>query len=266
MATWIGQNQTTTILGAADLWKKRCMLSNGSILADSAVWTKENTDTLRKLFADNPIEGSRSFYDKLREQLESATPGVRQLAAECIWLLLLFVIEGAFGVEKKRERISEVWANSGEEIPSSPLLSDDVLRGIAHPGAAFITLMWAELKYLLELISAWKAQPAPQQEALLANNPWGLCQWATSLEGGDVRAFRHMFLYLCYPEQFERICSRSHKKRIYVAFSGRLEGKSDPYTIDRTPCGLDKAILEIRRSLEAELGTTELDFEVVPVV
>ena len=266
MAIWTGLRQTDAVRSAANDWKQRCMLSNGSVLSDKSLWTKDNVDTLKKLFVDNPIlGGDRSFYDKLQEQIGAAAPAVKQLAAEFFWLLFLFVYEGAFSVEKKRERISEVWAQSGEELPASPLLADDVLRGLATPGTAFLTKMWEELGYVLQLISIWKALPAPRQEALLQNNPWELCQWATTLEGGDVRAFRHMFLYFCYPEDFERICSRGHKRKIYARFSGKLEGRNDPYLSDRTPCGLDKAILEIRRAFESELGKSELDFYVSPL-
>ena len=201
MATWTGQNQAPAIVSAAEAWKQRCMLANGSVLSDQSIWTKDNVDTLKRLFVDNPILGDRSFYDKLEEQISAASPAIKQLAAEAIWLLLLFVSQRSFSVEKKRERLAAIWAQSGQELPASPLLADDVLRGLARPGTAFLTMMWAEFGYLLQVISAWKALPAPKQESLLRNNPWELCQWVTALEGGDVRAFRHMFLYFCYPAQ-----------------------------------------------------------------
>ena len=214
MATWTGQSQTPAIVSAAETWKRRCLVGSSSVLSDQSLWTKDNVDTLKRLFVDNPILGDRSFYDKLQEQIGAASPAVKQLTAEAIWLLLLFVSELSFSVERKRERLAAIWDLSGEELPASSLLSDEVLRGLARPGTAFLTMMWAEFGYLLQVISAWKALPAPKQESLLQNSPWELCQWVTALEGGDVRAFRHMFLFFCYPEHFERICSRTHKKNV----------------------------------------------------
>src|SRR3954471_15263461 len=167
MATWTGLSQTPAIVRAAEAWKQRCMLANGSVLSDRSIWTKDNVDTLKRLFVDNPIlGGDRSFYDKLEEQISSASPAIKQLAAEGIWLLLLFVHQRSFSVEKKRERVAAIWIQSGEELPVSPLLTDDVLGGLARPGAAFLTMMWVEFGYLLKVISAWKALPAPKQESL----------------------------------------------------------------------------------------------------
>ena len=49
---------------------------------------------------------------------------------------------------------------------------------------------------------AWKSIPQPEQSRLMLDNPWKLCEWIAGIEGNDSRAFRHMFLYLCYPETF----------------------------------------------------------------
>jgi hypothetical protein len=242
------------------------MLQSGSIFTDQNLWTLENLQSLKKHFVDNPLGGKRSFYDKLQEQIGTAGKPVIQLASEAVWLLYLFVSEKAVGIDKKREHIAEVWQFSGESPPSSDLLQDDPLRGVAHPGTAFLTGIWLELSFLIILMEKWKSlSPNQQAELLEEGNPRAFCSWVTGIEGGDVRAFRHMLLYLCYPEHFERICSRNHKRKIYAAFAEKLEGKSDPYKSDRNPCMLDRAILEIRSVLENEYGTPELDFYVEPL-
>jgi len=69
--------------------------------------------------------GDQAFYNKLRTQIGNARPKIMQLASEAVWLLLLFVYEQSFGIETKRERISEVWNFSGEPLPNSELLADD---------------------------------------------------------------------------------------------------------------------------------------------
>ncbi len=265
MATWTDFEHTSQVLKAADSWREQCLLSDGSIFSKQHLWTQGNISELKRLFVDNPILGDKPFYEKLNEQIGNAKPEISKLASEAVWLLLLFVYERHFGVDKKRERISEVWNFSGEQLPSSEQLLDDRLRGLANPGAAFLTKIWAEYGFLLILLQTWKSLPAADQMRLLTDNPWELCEWVTSIEGGDVRAFRHMFLYFCYPAEFERSCSRNHKKKIHAAFSQKIKGQRDPYQSDRSPCGLDKSILQIRRALEVEHGKTEIDFYVEPL-
>ena len=266
MAVWTGHKHTPHVIKAANAWRQTCLLHDGSVFSDRSLWTQQNISELKTLFVDNPVLGTKSFYDKLHEQISDAGPEISQLASEAVWLLLLFVSERNFGIDKKRERISEVWNFSGEPLPTSEHLADDPLRGLANPGTAFLTRIWAEYGFFIIVMEAWKALPASEQSRLLLDNPWDLCEWVTKIEGGDVRAFRHMFLYFCYPESFERSCSRNHKKKIHAAFADRLEGRRDPYKSDPSPCGLDKSILEIRQVLQTEHDTAELDFYVAPLV
>jgi 5-methylcytosine-specific restriction protein B len=256
---------TLHVLKAADAWRRSCLLQNGSVFSDRNLWTSKNISELKKLFVDNPILSDKPFYKNLCDQIGNAAPEVYQLASEAIWLLLLFVSERSFGIDKKRERISELWNLSGEPLPRSEQLADNCLRGLAIPGTSFLTRIWLEYGFLLILMEAWKSLPSSEQSRLLFDNPWDLCQWVTELEGGDVRAFRHMFLYFCYPANFERICSCNHKKKIYTAFAHRLEGHQDAYRSDRSPCGLDKSIFEIRQVLQTEYNTTKLDFYGAPL-
>jgi hypothetical protein len=265
MAVWVGLEYASQVLNAANVWKQRCLSENRSLLSEEAIWTVDNFQQLRTLFVDNPILGKRKFYDKLQEQIGGAKPEICKLAAESLWLLYLFVLNSAIGVEIKRERIEGIWRLSKEPPPRSDLLTDDVLLGLANPGIAFLTKVWAEYGFLFTLLVAWKSLELSEQKRLLDNNPWELCEWVTKIEGGDVRAFRHMFLYLCYPEYFERICSRNHKKQIHASFSEKLDARIDPYRANQTLCALDKSLFEIRKVLQTEQGTTELDFYTPPL-
>src|SRR5712675_2296356 len=121
MAVWTGQETTPAVLAAAQEWKQRCFVADGSVFSSSRLWTKENFLRLKELFVDHPIEGSQGFYEKLGEQIGKASPEIAQLTAEAIWLLYLFVF-GAVLPQRKRERIGEVWKLSGGELPQSQLL------------------------------------------------------------------------------------------------------------------------------------------------
>ena len=74
-----------------------------------------------------------------------------------------------------------------------------------------------------------------------------------------------MFLYFCYPNEYEKISSRNAKKQIYAAFSGLIAEGEDSYKNTRSPLTLDQSIYEIREALQEEYGTEELDFYFEPL-
>ena len=265
MATWTGLDHTPQIVNSAEEWRNKCLLADESLFADENLWALENFVELKDLFVGNPIVGNRTFYDKLREQIGNAKPPIIQLASEALWLLLLFVYQGSMKPATKRQRILEVWGISGASPPTSPHLDDDVLRGLANPGTAFMAGIWAEYGFLLTLMEAWKGLSTKQQSSLLSDKPWELGDWISGANGSDVRSFRHMFLYLCYPNHYEKICSRTAKKQIYAAFSKWVSEGKDPYKGTPSPCTLDQSIYQVREALQEEHGTEELDFYREPI-
>ena len=93
MAIWTGLNHSPDILKAATAWRDICLQKEGSVFSNRLLWTKQNISQLKTLVVDHPIEDDRPFYEKLRAQIGNAAPEISQLAAEVIWILLLFVYE-----------------------------------------------------------------------------------------------------------------------------------------------------------------------------
>jgi hypothetical protein len=264
MGTWTNLPHTAALLNAADNWKRDCLLKDGSIFSSTSLWTLQNLQQLHSLFVDNPILGKQKFYDKLHIQIANGSSDVKKLAAEALWVLFLIVSETVLGADTKRERITNLWNLSGENLPSSPNLHDDVLRGLANPGIAFLTKVWMEFAFLLTILVRWKSTSASDRNRLLQDSPWDFCEWVAQTEGADVRAFRHILLFLCYPKYFERICSKGHKKEIYSNFARKLS-RDDPYRANPTLCSLDRSIFQIRTELTKEFQTENLDFYVPPL-
>lgn len=257
-----GSDQT---LEAAQQWATRCLVQDGSVFSDLPLWTAANFNLLERTLLDHPLEGPANFYAKLHNQLEQSSPTVKQLAAECLWLLLLFVGRSGYSSTLKRQRVTDLWRLSGTEMPETGLMSDAAMSGIGWPGTAFLTRIHDEFGYLLTLMARWKELTAAEQSSLfLDDDPWPLCTWVTSQRGGERRIFRHMLLHLLRPDSFERICSRQQKRQIFDVFSERMSPQAQQSRpVD--PCALDKALLEIRRALEAEFGTAEIDFYNAPL-
>src|SRR5450631_3265277 len=123
------------ILEAAQEWKRKCLLSDGSIFSDSRLWTASNLAILDEHFIKNPITGDEVFLAKFRSQLESTAGPVKQLAAEILWLLLLF--PSNIGGPKKRQNVMEVWSWSGASLDGSHPLLLLLDHGIGSAGQAF---------------------------------------------------------------------------------------------------------------------------------
>jgi len=266
MATYLPHPESTRTLDAANVWRDRCFLSDTSLFGNEPLWTPQNFELLAQAFNNNPGLDDATFYAKLEKQLQSQPPTVKKLAAECLWLLLLFVHHHGFGQQTKRQKISDIWGLSDESLQSSDLLGDGALYGIGSPGTAFLTRIPQEYGFLITAILAWKNLAASQRAELFkTTDPWDFCQWLTDQPGGDRRIFRHMLLFLLFPEYFERICSRQSKRQIYDVFSKRLAAQLTPGADPANPCELDQALLRIRGALAEEYGTPEIDYYEPPL-
>lgn len=129
MSRYNPHHDIDALLEAAQQWRDRCLLEDGSLFGDTSLWTAEHLDELNRAFIQNPIEGSDTFTDKLALQLADASPAAIQLMAELNWLLLLF--SSNIKPDTKRGQIRQIWELSGTPFPDgSPFIVDRVLGGV----------------------------------------------------------------------------------------------------------------------------------------
>lgn len=262
MSRWTGEPDIEAVLEGADAWEERCFIQNGSLLTEKSLWTLPLLSDLLQRFADNPIEGSsRDFIDKLSEQLRGASKEAIQLAAEVIWFLLLFPSPTSMKAETKRQTITAVWSWSGEPLPTSKFLDDAHLRGVGHPGTAYLTQRPSEFEYVLRVVIAFKSLPQARQRQLIQENaPWDFGVWLDEQQGSDRRLARNVFLYFLFPDEIERTTSRDHRAQIYEALKGKLPPDQRIRSRTRSLLDYDRAINGIRKVLETERGMHEVDF------
>lgn len=267
MSRWIGHDHIHSVLAAADAWREQCLLADGSLFGDQILWTLENIQHLKERFLGNPIEGTdRNFFEKLSEQLDGAPNEVICLAAEMVWLLVLFPIFSATRPDTKRQQIREVWEWSGTELPESPFLSDDALKGVGHPGTAYMTRRDHQFGFILEIMDQWKALPRAERNGLMATDvPWAFMAWLDGIEDADRRPVRNAILYFLFPDHLERNMNNEHRGQIVDAFKHRLPEEQRPRGRNPSLEELDQAIFELRRGFEEELGTREFDFYRPPI-
>ncbi len=259
MARW---HEAPEILEAAEKWKERCLLGGGSIFSNHRLWTPENFQALNRFYVQNLDLGEGTFFQKLKKQLEAAPPSAKQLAAELVWVMYLIVHKSSMSAVTKLFQIKQVWEWSGEDLPPETWAGGEVLgKGISNPGIAYHTHRWRELLFFITTGCDWVELELVKREELLSD-PWAFAEWLESRENVSGRQLRHALLFLLFPDQFERIVTKHHKRDIIQGFSDQLDEVVD--LDDKNPIALDRAVLMVREKLEEQYPGTEVDFYTPP--
>jgi 5-methylcytosine-specific restriction protein B len=261
MSRYCGPNSAIEeILAAADHWKGTALLSDGSVFSDRQLWTLEGMESLENNFINNLDDGQGSYWDKLRRQLEGTSQSVKQLSSEMNWLMML--CPSNIQPYTKRQAIRDTWESSGQQIPDSaqPWLNDRVLEGVGSAGAGYNNHRWRELRYCIKFCLAFKRLPFNRRAELLQDS-WQFGEWLQEIPENDSRQFRHMLVFLLFPDSFERIFGGGDRANIVLAF-----GDVDRARLNRmTALEIDRKLGEIRVSQEREYGTQNLDFYLPPL-
>lgn len=253
--------QAAAILDAAKQWKQRCLIDGGSLLSDERLWTLGNFEQLRTHFVDGPDTGGGSFEERLERQLDPAPPQTKRLWAEMTWARDLMVTN----VKRttKLHRIRAAWEQSGVLLPEGHWALGEVLdRGVSHPGPAWAVFGWREFRFMVNVMIAWFSLAISERESRLAD-PWRFAEWIDSQEDSGHRQFRHVVLFLLFPDSFERMVTTSHK-RAAVKFCGSQQDEETDVG-EMSLVELDKALLEIRKRLQNEHPDTQIDFYEPPL-
>lgn len=258
MSRFHPERDVEPILAAAQHWKDIALLGDGSVFTIRPLWTDVNLEAFQQFFVDNLDEGEGNFLEKLEGQLGPTDQEVKQLAAEMMWLMLLS--PSNISPDSKRSTITTIWEWSGEGLPASTYLNDEVLTGIGSAGTAFNTQRWRELVFFVMFLRGFRALPIDERHALLADD-WKFAEWIESIQGAGVRQLRHMLLYLLFPDSFERIFGRNNRRKLLVSFTQMPESQ----IASMSALEMSRAIQNVRREQEEKYPGQKLDFYVAPL-
>ncbi len=277
MARFIGDgpeyDYIDDILAAADEWKQRCLLGNGSVFTEQSLWTSENIQALEQLipvpaWENSDKETERNGWALLRQKtkkIKDTRPEVVLLAAEAFWFISLYPYSKDRPPTWKRQRFNELWELAAPPIPSDDprghLINDQVLHGViwVHQRHWWI---WFPLSYLLRMARLWNTDPPPQVD-LQNDLPWKFIPWLVKDVGNrneKTMPMRNAILYLLFPDYVERVDS-SNKKRSIIDTFGNLSQKAT----STDALTEDKVVYDIRTRLEQKYGPKKLDFYQPPL-
>lgn len=259
MSRYCGKDNPRPIFEAAIHWRDVALVGEGSVFTNKKLWTNASLDSLDRHFVQRPDLGDGKFLAKLQQQLLPADAAAKQLAAEMMWML--YLCPSSLTSDHKRQTVQAVWSWSGEDFPSdSPWLANNVLVGIGSAGPGFNQNQWRELVFLINFARRFRTLDAAEQQRLVAD-AWSFDEWLRQVPDWDARQFRHMLLFALFPDDFERIFGQNDRKTIVRHFSKRAQREVNRMD----PVQLDRELQTIRKALEAERGTAELDYYVAPL-
>lgn len=221
-----------------------CLADNGSVLTpDKTIWSSDNLAELHTVYVAAPDVSAKSFSDKLKIQLATASPAARQLFAELYVLNILPVTN--FLPSTKVSVIEEVLAPLQPPVTLTSEVIDAFADGVFHGGLAWNNRRWAQLSFLVEFGEHFKRQDSPTRvqagtdhkllRSLVMNSP-----------GHREPAQRQALLYLFQPRYYLPIVSSQHRSLLRDGLSKYLpDGPSDD---------LDADLRLIVDAIEAEAG------------
>lgn len=259
MGRYCGDDDSKSILEAAAHWRDAALLGSGSVLTSKHLWTSSALELLDKYFVRRPDLGDGKYLEKLKQQLAPVEDAAKQLVAEMMWLL--YLCPSSLTAAHKRNTVQTIWAWSDEPSPTdSRWLDDDVLAGVGSAGPGFNQNQWRELVFLISFLRRFRELSADEQHALMEDG-WKFDEWLRQIPDWEARQFRHMLLFLLFPDDFERIFGKNDRKTIVRHYS-----KRERREVNRMDAiQLDRELHAIRKRLEVERGTTQLDYYVPPL-
>jgi len=278
MAKWNDLPWREDVYKAAEQWRDKCFFNDGSIFDHGNIWTRENILTLKKLILDDPnFGGNKDFLEKLEPQLAKASEESILLMAEIMWFIYLFPIGRqpvpdspsqkitlSTNWKTKKANISRILSWTGRTLPSTSVTSTNALSGIGRTGGQPYNYYFTALQYFLPVLLDWKQLPLSKRLTYKdASRCWDLAELLDKQIGKKSPPWRHALLFFLYPDNFERIVSAGHKKKI-IRLHKYMPRPAVEHFVNNGDfsylLSVDRAIFDVRQSLGHQGFKPSFDF------
>jgi len=220
-----------------------------------AAWLPDLAADTRRRIVDNPDEGSGTFLDKLKAQLDGAPRATYLLTAELLYVQVAPLSNVTADTKLRRIRSVLSWLQPPAQLP--PDLDAAIgAPGVFNGGVGFNVQIWRQMGWLLSFVEHWWHQPDADRTTAL-RDPWAFREIVAAMPT-DQPGIRNALLYLAFPGTFFPIVNQDHKRAIRNAFASAIDGATgnDPVSIDRD-------LEAIRAHHRAEVSG-EIDYYIEP--
>ena len=197
-----------------DRWRRTCLGRHGGLFSGGVVWSDENLQVLQTTLGAELL-GSDTFFEKLRTQLESHPPVVRQLGVEIVYVEYLG--ERDTSAATKQTNLGAVL----DVLPEGVTMPDDLREildgGIASygPGKQYRD---AYVRFLLKLArGAKRVVRESGPEAL--DDPWRFRDLVSAVRTTTDGLEANAVLHACFPDEFDVMISRGHREKLLRRFA-----------------------------------------------
>ncbi|MGR3913817.1 MAG: AAA family ATPase [Gammaproteobacteria bacterium] len=217
------------IYRAAEIWRDKCLLNDGSLFGDDALWTKAN---FSKKFVSiaTAYKNEPEFMSRLKRQMKDMGPVHCKLAAELLWVF--YLCDDRRTLRFKENNVRTAWNWSDDEFTGHALLGREYLHGIGGAGMAFSRHQGKEFFLLVVFVKQWKNLAESEQKRLLASDRAFAAQWDKWIPvwekeevGGrwkmQNRGIRHQIMHLLFPDYFRPIFNKRDKFNLIKKSTGK---------------------------------------------
>ena len=273
-------HHTPEVLRVATIWLDQCLINDRSLFFSDELWTASNLSELHSCTTPFEMGNHKNYFEKLHSHLQGADRSIFRLSAEVHWFLYLFPLgvttEFAYAditPPKKKSNINRILGWVGDKAPENhQLLHPSHLSGVGSSGGQFIRQLYSPHEFFLRTMIELKSKPQIERQSFFQEQDgkaWRLAEFCDSLAGGQNSMMRNAFLFLLLPAHFERIISGEHKRGVVQHFFDLIHKQTaeqlDSVNLRLNPLLVDRAIYEIRQSLEKAYPEDIIDFYIPPV-
>jgi 5-methylcytosine-specific restriction protein B len=135
-----------------------------------AAWLPDVVADTRRRIVDNPDEGSGTFLDKPKAELEGAPRAAYLLAAELLYVQVAPLSNVTADTKLRRIRSVLSWPQPPAQLP--PDLDAALgVPGVFNGGVGFNIQIWRQMGWLLSFVEHWWRQPDTDRTTAL-HDPW----------------------------------------------------------------------------------------------
>ena len=134
------------------------------------------------------------------------------------------------------------------------------MSGFGSGGVGYNQQRWRELVYAVILFHTFYSLSDNEQHKL-ASSAIEMREWLETIPDNDNRQFRHMFLFMLFPDEHERIFGGSDR----CSLLSEIRGNSSSYYKKKTARELDELLAKTRSELMEEYNLSKMDWYLPPI-